>query len=51
VGQRGSVKAGDCNFSCTKVNEKHQLGGGILYTTEEYQQLRKSLLARGYHIE
>jgi len=35
------VSAGDYNFFYGKGNENNQLGTGILYTTEEYQQLRE----------
>ena len=47
----GTVRAGDYNFFYGKGNENHQLGTGLLYTTEQYQQLREySLLAIGCHI-
>ena len=34
MGQRGMERAGDYNFSYGKGNENHQLGTGILYTTQ-----------------
>ena len=38
--QRDNVRAGDYIFLLWKENE-NQLGKGILYTKEEYQQLRE----------
>jgi len=32
--KRGTVRAGDYNFFYGKENEYHQLGTGLLYTTE-----------------
>ena len=47
----GTVRAGDYNFFCGKVNENHQLYQNFFYTPEYYQQLReKSMLVIGCHI-
>ena len=49
--KRGTLRAGHYIFFYGKGNEIHQLGKGLLYTTEQYKQLRGySLLKIGCHI-
>jgi exonuclease III len=46
----GNVPAGKYTFFYRKENENHELGTGILYIRESYQQLRGlSLLLIGCH--
>ena len=48
----GTARAGDYNFFYGKGDKNHQLGTGVLHTTEEYQQFREYiLLVIGCHIQ
>ena len=47
----GTLRTGDYSFFYGKGNENLQLGTGLFYTTDQYQQLRVySLLATGCDI-